>query len=172
MKLPHIFQKFSKKKKYSIDNQMANEMLQNVFAACDREPNTIPFDKLILRRKINTRAYTIGMFLTSLILAITFFLPLAFPPTKATVTSLGGKEEQLKIISHRVEQDLFYLELEDMDISLTDSYMITFDGDVYPAESFDSNTGTLVFPYLNQEVNIYIYDIQGNVLQILLTPKQ
>ncbi len=172
MKLPHIFQKFSKKKKYSIDNQMANEMLQNVFAACDREPNTIPFDKLILRRKISTRAYTIGMFLTSLILAITFFLPLAFPPTKATVTSLGGKEERLKIISHRVEQDLFYLELEDMDISLTDSYMITFDGDVYPAESFDSNTGTLVFPYLNQEVNIYIYDIQGNVLQILLTPKQ
>lgn len=172
MRLPKLFQKFSKKKKYSLNDQMANEMLQNVFAACDREPNTIPFDKLILRRKISTRAYTFGMTVTTIILAITFLLPLAFPPTKATVTNLGNNNDKLKITSHRVDENLFYLDLEDIEIDTETSYMLTADGELYYPTSFDSSTDTVVFPYLNQEVNIYIYDTEGNLLQLLLTPKK
>ena len=66
---------FYKKHRYEMDIKLANETLQNIFAACDRAPNTIPFDKLVLRQKTNTRLYNILLIIT----AILFLLTLLFP---------------------------------------------------------------------------------------------
>ena len=48
---------FEKKNKYEMNIDTANEILQNVFAAESKTPNTVPFDKLVLRQKANTRFY-------------------------------------------------------------------------------------------------------------------
>ena len=37
---------FKAKKRYEMDIKTADKMLQNVFAACDTQPNKVPFDKL------------------------------------------------------------------------------------------------------------------------------
>ena len=42
---------FRKKKTYQMDIKSADTTLQNIFAACNETPNTVPFDKLLLRQK-------------------------------------------------------------------------------------------------------------------------
>ena len=37
-----------------MDIKQAGETLQNIFAACEQEPNKVPFDKIVLRQKANT----------------------------------------------------------------------------------------------------------------------
>ena len=43
------------KKTYQMNIDKANDTLQNVFAACNKAPNTIPFDKLVLQQAAHTR---------------------------------------------------------------------------------------------------------------------
>lgn len=54
---------------------LADETLQNVFEACSRTPNTVPFDKLVLKQKAATKKYNILLLWTSVILALTAVLP-------------------------------------------------------------------------------------------------
>ena len=62
---------FSKNSKYEMNKETANAALQNVFAACDKAPNTIPFDKLLLREKLNTHIYDRLVVLVLLLLLFT-----------------------------------------------------------------------------------------------------
>ena len=42
------------RKRHQMDLKQADATLQNVFKACDIPPNTVAFDRLALRRKLNT----------------------------------------------------------------------------------------------------------------------
>jgi len=172
MRITDIFKRFDKKKKYSIDNAAANEMLQNVFAAYNKEPNTIPFDKLVLRRKISTRSYKIGMFITAFLLLLTFLSPLAFPHSPAKITNVNSSHSGIEIVGHHIEKGIFYLTLSTDDIDYKDSYMVNADNVMFSAISFDEKTCTIEFPYNKEEVNIFIFTNDGGTLQLLLTPKQ
>jgi hypothetical protein len=67
---------FHKRKKYTIDTALADATLQNIFEECHRTPNTIPFDKLLLRQKAATKKYNILLAWTAVILALTAVLPI------------------------------------------------------------------------------------------------
>ena len=42
---------FHKKNRYELDMTTANNALQNILSSCNQPVNTIPFDKLVLRKK-------------------------------------------------------------------------------------------------------------------------
>ena len=44
---------FHKKNRYELDMTTANNALQNILSSCNQPVNTIPFDKLVLRKKVN-----------------------------------------------------------------------------------------------------------------------
>lgn len=48
----------------------ANAALQNIFAACDQKPNTMPFDTILLRQQANTRSYAIAKHIAELFIQI------------------------------------------------------------------------------------------------------
>ena len=46
---------FHKKNRYELDMTTANNALQNILSSCNQPVNTIPFDKLVLRKKSECR---------------------------------------------------------------------------------------------------------------------
>ena len=48
---------FHKKNRYELDMTTANNALQNILSTCNQPVNTIPFDKLVLRKKGNAASY-------------------------------------------------------------------------------------------------------------------
>ena len=74
---------FFRQKKYHMNIEQADATLQKVFAACKQSPNTTSFDKLLLRRQLNTRFLDNLLILTAIILLLTFLSPLIFASVNA-----------------------------------------------------------------------------------------
>lgn len=162
---------FHKHQKYEMNMETANAALQNVFAACDKAPNTIPFDKLVLREKLNTRCYNRLLFIAALLLLLTFLSPLAIVPVSEYLDSRFPTTEA-KLITDYVENGYLYLQLEGDNILYKDAYLEKPDGTVIPVQSYDRKKGILCLPYIDDaETNIYIPLKNGKVLHLLLSPQ-
>ena len=163
---------FKKNKQYQMDMDAANAALQNIFAACDKAPNTIPFDKIILRQNANTKPYNVLIIITSILLLLTFLGPLTVVPI-ATYMERFWAPDPVALINDFLEEDLLHLEFTGDHILYEECYMETLDGVRIEAASFDSKQGTICFPYdSTHEVNIYIPIKGGSELHFLLTPQE
>lgn len=158
---------FHKKKIYQMNMKAANDTLQNVFAACDQPPNTIPFNKLVLRQRAHTAAFDILLLFTSLLLALTLLAPLPFLAYKNTAAY-----SSVEISSQYVDGNKLYIVLDtgNHTIKYQEAYLRSPGGDIYEIVSYDDKTCTLCFPYLSQECNIYIPYDDGFVLHLLFNP--
>jgi len=162
---------FSKKKTYEIDVQTADKMLQNVFAACNAEPNRIPFDKIVLRSRQDFRSDNSFIIATILLILLTFIAPLFFPPSKIFLSVDSSNGRPLVIEEHSLTEDTFNITLKGAPIDLENTYMVGESGkELYPL-SYDRETNSLVFPFENEEYNIYITDSYGKTLHLLLSPR-
>ena len=167
-----IFKKlFRKKNKYSMDMEIANQTLQNIFAACDAPPNTVPFDKLVLRQRAHTRTICYAKWLCFLCLLFILVEPLAFQgfPSHLHTTE---KANRIQVEKHYIQDGRFHIYLSGSHLDLKDSYISSTDGTVYPPESYDNGTGEVIFPYPGGEINIFISEGNDEYLQIVLTPKK
>ncbi|HKM04727.1 MAG TPA: hypothetical protein VJZ04_09135 [Lachnospiraceae bacterium] len=165
-----IFHK--RNKRYQMDVTLANETLQNVFSACDKEPNTIPFDKILLKQKPETKLLSLGKWLTLFMLIITFLSPLAFRPSPADVSQLNNVNKNLTLLSHYIADNCLYLEFSNNTFDYEKSYMQTSDGELYKPISIDPISNIIVFPYLEVETTIYIFSLDQSSMQLLVSPKK
>lgn len=163
---------FRKKKKYQMDITLANETLQNVFSACEKEPNTIPFDKILLRQKPATKVFTVGKWITILMLVLTFLAPLAFKPSPANLSNVSGISKNLSIVNHHITDGQLYIQFSGSSIDAEKCYMITITGETIAPLSMDPLTNTIAFQYLEEETNIYIMSMDQSNMQILVSPKK
>ena len=104
-----------KNKKYQMDMDTANAALQNILAACDQAPNTIPFDKIVLRQKANTKPYNRLIVLTAVLLLLTFLSPLTIVPI-ATRLEPYFTPKPIKLVKDYIEDDILYLQFSGDDI--------------------------------------------------------
>lgn len=162
---------FSKKKTYEMNMEQANAALQNIFAACNQAPNTIPFDKLVLRQQLNTAVYTRLIAATFIALCLTFFAPLYIVPIASGIDHVLTPEP-VKLVSDYCEENVLYLELSHNRILYEEAYIETLDGRKEYAISFDKKTCTIAFPYItDSECNIYIPVRNNEPLHLLLSPQ-
>lgn len=162
---------FSKKKIYQMNMEQANTALQNIFAACNQAPNTIPFDKLILRRQLNTGIFKRLIVITAMTLLLTFLSPLIIVSVASALSpfSTAGTVELLN--DYRTD-DVLYLEFSHGNVLYEEAYLETADGNIIYALSFDASTNTIAFPYIaDAECNIYIPVADGQPLHFLLSHK-
>ena len=154
---------FRKKKTYQMDIKSADTTLQNIFAACNETPNTVPFDKLLLRQKAHTRNYDILLAIIALIIFITLLAPLPFLAFRETVNYSPVILEE-----HYVSNDRLHLVLDtgNHEIKYEEAYLVSATGTVYEIVSYDDRAHSLCFPYVPYECNIYIP--YGNDLQLHL----
>lgn len=156
------------KKKYSVDMDTANQTLQNVFAACHQEPNTIPFDKLFLKGIAHTAFTKTGKCVGTAFLILTLFAPLAFRNPDFLVMS-KGPTQQMAIEDHQLFTNEFVMTLNGSDIDYTHIYAKKADGSIVLPLYVNPATHTVSLPYDGETLNIYILDLNGNVLQAILS---
>lgn len=162
---------FRKNKIYKMDPGQANSALQNIFAACEQAPNTIPFDKLLLRRKLNTRKYDILLCVIALALSVTLLLPVIVIPLTQSVERITAPKP-VTLLNDYLDNGSLCLELSGDGILYEAAYLNTMDGQTLEPLSFDKKTKTITFPFLEgEECNIYIPVENGQVLHLLISPE-
>lgn len=157
---------FKKKNKYELNLKQADTALQNVFAACKQQPNTIAFDKLVLRQKLNTRIYDRLLILTGLLLLITFLSPLAVAPVNKLLVKPPVKVE---LISDTMTDGVLCLTFTGDGIQFDKAYQELKDGTFEAPLSYEQNT--IRFTYHEVETNIYIPVENQPVFHILVSPE-
>lgn len=152
-----LFHRKKEKFEYNIDVNSANEMLQNVFEAVGQTPNTIPFDKLLLRQKAKTGSLIAARSACTAALILTLFMPLAF------VYGAFDTKNPI-IINNYKENELLWIELEDdiTGIDYSHIYATTEDGAELLPFSIDRNKGLISFETNEKSLNIFISDYAGN----------
>lgn len=159
-----------KKETYQIDQDTANAALQNILAACDKEPNTIPLEKLSRRYEKNTLLCSVMLVLTGILFLLTLLLPL-YLPTLLTFARPYFAPAPVALVNDHVEEGILYLEFTGDHILYEQAYMKTNDGRTEKVFSYDAQAGIIAFPYYaDVESNIYIPVMDGEVLQFLVTP--
>lgn len=160
-----------KKEKYTMDINTAGNMLGNVFVACGKEPNRVPFDTIVSRSRQSFFSDNLMIILCSVLLVLTFICPLFFPHGSIFMSAAYSKGRALSISSHSVENDRFTITLDGGAVDLGITYMENDMGEILYPISYDRADNTVVFPYNNEEYNIFIYDLNGRCLHLLLSPR-
>lgn len=158
------------KKKYSMDMNTANQTLQNVFAACNQQPNTIPFDKLVLKGLAQTTLVKFCKWSAAVFLLLVLLAPLTFRNPDFIVSSKGFGQ-QIAIEDHQLYEDHFIMRLSGENVDYDNIYAKKPDGTVVFPSSADPSERSVVIPYDGSSLNIYIPDNSGNVLQALLSER-
>lgn len=164
---------FSKKKKYSMDKELAASTLSNVYSACDIK---VLVQKASIKeiqekhRKERMFYHTILVIILVFLLAM-IFLPLAFHQSPATVNPMEQDGSDMEVLQHHVNQGLFYLTLTGDDLDYDNILIIDGNGNSIPVTLIDPETSTIAFPYDSVELNLYIPNKSGKTLHLLLSPK-
>ena len=151
---------FHRKNRYELDMNTANNALQNILSTCNQPVNTIPFDKLVLRKKINAASYNRLIVATVVIFVLTFLSPLVIVP-------LSEFNEKM-FAPAPAELTLDYV--ENNVLSYDEAFMETLSGEIIKPLSVDSAKGVISFPFLTEEANIYVPVSGGETLHLLFTP--
>lgn len=156
---------FPKKKTYQIDMEQANAALQNVFAACNEAPNTVPIDRLLLHQAAHKRTYDIFLRVIIVLLLLTLLSPLPFLCFMQTTNA-----SPIVLEEHYVKGDKLYLELDfgNHTIKFEEAYLVSPGGTIYEIVSYDSQTHVLCFPYIAQACSIYIPYDENSLLHLQL----
>ena len=157
--------------KYSMDMQTANDILQNVFLAGEQAPNTIPFDKLVLRGKARTTLISVALWISTVMLVLILLSPLAF--RSSFKVEDHGVGNSVRITSHQLYTDVFVLLIAGDHVDYDAIYALKNDGTpVYPTHiRFVNDEIEVTLPYDGSALNIYIPDDNGNTLQAVLSER-
>lgn len=163
-----IFHK--KKKQYDIDMKTANQTLQNVFAACNQEPNTIPFEKIVLRQKARTLSMHICMWLSLIFLILTLLTPLCFRNEIFQVRDVNDASyHYMTVVDHYFEGDYFTIKLKGENIDY-DNVSITYENGNKGAPDEVIPSDNLIRIYKPEgTLNILIPDLDGHSIIAVLT---
>lgn len=160
------------RKKYNMDIDTANDILQNVFAAEKVTPNTIPFDMIVLKGMAQTLLVRVCILIASVMLTLLLLAPLAFRSTSDFKVSEGSAHE-ISIMEHQLYETEFIMLIKGKDIDYTKVYARKNDGSViFPTRIQYVNSNTeITFPYDGEALNLYIPDMDGHVLQAVLSQR-
>ncbi|MBQ7564320.1 MAG: hypothetical protein IJT16_10060 [Lachnospiraceae bacterium] len=160
-----------KSKRYQMDLKSANDTLQSVLKTCEKEPNTIPFDRLVFHNTVNSAYAKLCRYLSLGLLLFTILSPLTFKDPGFSVRN-SGLIERIIVTDHELYEDRFVMHLNGSSIAYDDIYARKDDGNfVFPSE-ISEETGEIVFPYEGSNLNIYIPDLSGKVLHAILTANE
>lgn len=161
---------FDNDKKSQMDLETADAILQNVFKACDAEPNKISLKKLEEKAAVNYRTDNVLIIVAAVLLFISILIPLFFKSAQFFVSVDEKSSRPLAITSHEMTTEQLSMSFEGPKVDISKTYIEANDGTIIKPINFDSSKNAVTFPGLTQEANIYIYDINGKCLHLLLTP--
>ena len=160
---------FHKKNRYELDMTTANNALQNILSSCNQPVNTIPFDKLVLRKKVNAASYNRLIVVTAVIFVLTFLSPLVIVPLSEFNEKMFAPAPAELTLDY-VENNVLSLKFTGDNILHDEAFMETMSGEIIEPLSVDTSKGVINFPFLSEEANIYVPVKNGETLHLLFTP--
>ncbi|MBR2274493.1 MAG: hypothetical protein IJ873_00280 [Lachnospiraceae bacterium] len=160
-----------KNMRYQMDLKSANDTLQSVLKTCDKEPNTIPFDKLVFHNTVNAAYAKVCRYLSLALLLFAILSPLTFKDPGFSVRN-SGLIERIIVTDHALYEDRFVMYLSGSGIDYKDIYARKNDGNYVFPSSVNEESGEVVFPFEGSSLNIYIPDLNGKVLHAILTANE
>lgn len=157
---------FKKQNENKMDIKSADQILQNVFEASNKQANSVPFDKLLLRCKYNGFTYDICIILAVLLLATTLIVPVRLLP------GFEKSSPRFFVTHHEQYGDELLISLSMSDIDIDNCYFVTPDGDITNAKYFNKLGRTIAFPFPSEEVNIILVSESGKELHLVFTPEE
>lgn len=158
---------FRKKNKYNIDSKTANEALQNVFAACDKEPNKTPLEVIKVRNLADTAIVSAGFWVGVILLVAVILMPLAFRVSPGA----GKTKSDVRIVNHYIDKDVncFVIEFDGEGVIYEHIYARRDNGTtVYPSD-IDADNKTVKIPFKGGNLNIFIPKEDGTTMQAVLS---
>lgn len=158
-----------KSRKYDMDLETANQTLQNVFAACNQKPNTIPFEKIILRKKAKT-AFVIGCKYVSLLFLILVLLsPLCFYSNDFQVYDDSGISKPIIVEAHYFENDCFTIKFKGDNIDYDNISIMDEGGTIDIPDEIIPSENIIRLYHPTGTTNIWIPDHDGHNLTVVLS---
>lgn len=158
-----------KKKTPKLNISEANSTLQNVFEACEIPPNTIPFDKILLRQRANTRFFKTCIFICVAWIAFMLLIPIPFLMIDRQINPPASRAEIL-ILDDYMENDILYMELSTC-VNSQKCYLTLPDGSKVNPISYDGLEKLIAFPYYHDEVSIYLESEKNTAsATVIITP--
>lgn len=161
---------FDKKEKSGMDLQTADEILQNVFKACNAEPNKVSIEKIEEKTKIDYKTDNILIIIVSVLLFVSIMLPLFFKSAQFFVSVDSGSSRSLSITGHDMTTESLKITFDGPSVDIASTYIELESGEKLVPVNYDRSDNTVTFPSLDQEANIYIYDVNGKCLHLLISP--
>lgn len=160
---------FSRHKKYTVDIKTADKILQNVFAESNVTPNTISFETILKKSRLSLVSDNIYLIVSIILFLFTLIGPLFLPRGGMYMSVESSRDRQLSVASHHLAPGTFTLRFDGPPVDLSATYMVDNEGNEYKARAYDSVSNTIVFPIDTGDYNIFIYDVDGRCLHLLLS---
>ena len=161
---------FQKKKSIQLDIELADATLQSIFEACDLSPNSIPFDKIVLRQKVETIYFN-----TCILFCIPFLLVTLLAPIPFLLINHHNQKQaasnSIRIEKDYLDEDIIYFKLS-VAVDPNACHLILSDGSFIEPMSYDNLTKTIAFPYPDTEASIYMETPNDVSAVVLVTPYQ
>lgn len=159
----------SRNKKYNIDKKTADETLKNVFAACDKTPNSQPFDYILVRNIANTTMVKAGKRVAIVLLMLVIICPLAFRGSGDN--SANNHKNPVQVVSHHLDKDAqrFVMEVTGKGIDYKGIYAKNESGEIIAPSMVDEKSGVVAIPFTEGTINIFIPNEDGTVTQAVLS---
>lgn len=158
-------------KQYSMNKTQAADTLNNILAACDRDPITVSLDKIKTKNMINLHFDDFFIALSALLLVLTLLLPVFYPHSTKAVFVDESATHQLSITEHHWAEGCIYVTFEGDVIDVKNSYMLDEFDNRIDVLSYDKESNCVVFPFVSGEYNITITAEEGDVMHLLLSGK-
>ena len=159
-----------KAKNYEINMDMADNALQNILSSCKQSPNVIPLNQIVKRQQLSTRLYERLAIIASVILLLTFLLPVYLLPLSKLTDGLFTPEP-VRLTQHYQEDNTLTLMFSGDNILFKEAYMEIDGSEIYYPISFDKKGKTICFPYYEGKEVLFHIPVKGaNEVQLLLTP--
>ncbi len=160
------------RRKYSISRKEANDMLQNVFNACNQQPNNTSLDLLLLKNYTRVAVVKTGKWLSIAFLIIVLLMPLAFRRPAGTELTLNNNDANSIIISnHQMTDDHFSMYMQGEGILYNNIYCQKQDGTIVFPDTISEENGYVSFPFDGEMLNIFIPCEDGYTVQALLAQR-
>ena len=158
-----------KSHKYDMDLETANQTLQNVFAACNQKPNTIPFEKIVLRKKAKTAAVVACKYISLLFLILVLLSPFCFYNNDFRVYDNSGISKPIIVEAHYYENDCFTIKFRGDNINYDEISVVDESDTVSAPDEIIKPESTIRIYQPHGTLNIYVPDYNGNTLHAVLS---
>lgn len=155
--------------KYSMNMKTADATLQNIFDACNVSHNSVPFDKIMLRSRAETKTVELFRYLATLFLIFAILTPLFFSRDDSFVLLNKAPGQPVVVTDHQLYDTAFTMCLMGKDILYDEIKATKEDGAIIFPKLIDKNNGIVTFPYDGSPLTIVVPAGNGYSMTAILS---